>query len=95
MFGFSLQKLIFTGLVIVVVIYGFKAIQRLQERRNAAENSSGGAGNGGTVKAAKRSAPVAQPEQGTEDMVACRACGTFVAASGTRSCGREDCPYPG
>jgi len=94
MFGFSLQKLIFTGLVIVVVIYGFKAISRLQERRNAAENNRGGADSGGRVKA-QSAGPVAQPEQGTEDMVACRVCGTFVAANGTRSCGREDCPYPG
>ncbi len=94
MFGFSLQKLIFTALVIVVVIYGFKAVQRLQERRNAAENNRGGGEGGGRVKA-QSAAPASRPEQGTEDMVACRVCGTFVAASGTRSCGREDCPYPG
>ncbi len=94
MFGFSLQKLIFTGLVIVVVIYGFKAVARLQERRNAAEKGGGG-GDQGTPAKARSGRPAAQPEPGTEDMVACRVCGTYMAASGTRSCGREDCPYPG
>lgn len=29
-----------------------------------------------------------------EDMTACPACGTFVAAH-QRNCGREGCPYPG
>ena len=33
MFGFSLPKLVFTVLLIAVVIYGFKAITRLQEQR--------------------------------------------------------------
>ena len=27
-----------------------------------------------------------------DDMVACKVCGTFVAVSGARSCGRVDCP---
>jgi uncharacterized protein len=30
-----------------------------------------------------------------EDMVACKVCGTYVAASGARSCGRADCPWRG
>ena len=94
MFGFSLQKLIFTALIIVVVIYGFKAISRLQERRAAAENERGGSGDAGRVKARPASG-AAPAERGTEDMVACRVCGTYVASSGTRSCGRDDCPYPG
>lgn len=94
MFGFSLQKLIFTALIIVVVIYGFKAISRLQERRAAAENDRAGGDGGGRVKA-QSPAPATPAEQGTEDMVACRVCGTYVASTGTRSCGRDDCPYPG
>ena len=28
-----------------------------------------------------------------EDMVACKICGTYVAANGARSCGRGDCPW--
>ena len=30
-----------------------------------------------------------------EDMVACKICGTYVAAKGARSCGRADCPWRG
>jgi len=30
----------------------------------------------------------------TEDLVACRACGAFVAVGAARACGRPDCPYP-
>ncbi len=30
-----------------------------------------------------------------EDMVACKVCGTYVAANGARSCGRADCPWRG
>jgi membrane protein implicated in regulation of membrane protease activity len=84
MFGFSLPKLIFTVLVVVVVFYGFKAVSQLQERRERQVASRGKSGGGG--KAAKRSA-------GVEDMVACDVCGTFVPARSARSCGRGDCPY--
>ena len=94
MFGFSLQKLIFTALVIVVVIYGFKAVARLQERRNAAGNGGAGGDAGSPAKTQNRPTK-ATSDPSAEDMVACRVCGTFVSASGTRSCGREDCPYPG
>lgn len=85
MFGFSLPKLIFTVLVVVVVIYGFKAVTQLQERRERQVANRGKSGGGGA--AAKSSAAV-------EDMVACDVCGTFVPARSARSCGRGDCPYP-
>ena len=92
MFGFSLPKLIFTILVVVVVFYGFKAVTRLQERRQA---SGGGddAPRGGTQASARSAAK--RESYGSEDMIACSVCGTYVAASGARSCGRGDCPYPG
>ena len=85
MFGFSLPKLIFTVLVVVVVFYGFKAISQLQERRE--KQVADRASARGTDAAAKRSA-------GVEDMVACATCGTFVPTRSARSCGRGDCPYP-
>jgi len=91
MFGFSLPKLLFTILVVVVVVYGFKAIGRLQERRESDEEAvrkppprSGGGKSASAPRATE-----------AEDMVACPACGTYVAAHGARSCGRADCPYPG
>ncbi len=85
MFGFSLPKLIFTVLVVVVVFYGFKAVSQLQERRErqvANRRKSGGSG------------AAAKPSAAVEDMVACDVCGTFVPSRSARSCGRGDCPYP-
>ncbi|MBT3305808.1 MAG: hypothetical protein HN377_04925, partial [Alphaproteobacteria bacterium] len=32
---------------------------------------------------------------GAEEMRECDTCGAFVATRGARSCGRDDCPYPG
>lgn len=92
MLGFSLPKLIFTILVIVVVIYGFKAVSRLQERREASGGGSDSAGGGAKASGRGRVKPTTD---GTEDLVACDVCGTFVATAGARSCGRGDCPYPG
>ncbi|HTH98219.1 MAG TPA: hypothetical protein VL574_12450 [Stellaceae bacterium] len=28
------------------------------------------------------------------DLVKCRQCGAYIAATGARSCGRDDCPQP-
>jgi len=86
MFGFSLPKLLFTILIVVLVVYGFKAVSRLQERRDREL-----AGAKGRRPRAARGARAAD----AEDMVACPACGTFVPANGARACGRDDCPYPG
>ncbi|MBV8493309.1 MAG: hypothetical protein JO162_07495 [Alphaproteobacteria bacterium] len=40
-----------------------------------------------------RSASREQPPRAVEDLVSCRACGAYVAAS-ARSCGRAGCPRP-
>ncbi len=92
-FGFSLTKLIFTVLVIVVIWKGFKFFGRLQDvkiRTRKAENlkrrAAAQAGNKAGVKAAK-------PPDKTADMTECPVCATFVVASGAEACGREDCPY--
>jgi len=37
--------------------------------------------------------PQARPMIEAEDLVSCRVCGTYIAAS-ARSCGRADCPQP-
>ena len=87
MFGFSLQKLLFTILVIAVVWYGFKMIARLQEKRSGGDERSRRAPS---RRRRRRGAPVE-----AEEMVACALCGTFVATRNARSCGRDDCPYPG
>lgn len=86
MFGFSIQKLLFTVLVIVIVWYGFKWLARLQDRReNKVAERRQRAGRG------RRSDTGAD----VEDLTECVLCGIYVAAPRARSCGREDCPYPG
>ena len=89
MFGFSLPKLLFTILIIAVVWYGFKALGRIQERRESTERKAA------PGKTARRKPPPVASDPDTEDMVACPKCGTYVPARGATSCGREDCPYPG
>ena len=99
-FGFSLTKLIFTVLVIVVIWKGFKFFGRLQDikirtrktenlKRQAAQ-AAAQAGNMAQAKAAK--GPDKASDR-TEDMIKCPLCATFVVASGAEACGREDCPY--
>lgn len=87
MFGFSLQKLLFTILVIAIVWYGFKMIARIQERRSEGDAASRRAPS----RRRRRSGAAAE----AEEMVACALCGTFVPARNARSCGRDDCPWPG
>ena len=88
MFGFSIQNLIFTIAIIVIVWYGFKLLGRVEKQRNARLKRAKH-----EAKQAPKAAPIDEPD--TEDMIACPTCGIFVSARGARSCGRDDCPYPG
>ena len=83
MFGFSLQKLLFTIAVVVIVWYGFKLVGRIDKKRRA------------QLKGGKKRGPAPSSAPGAEEMVKCMTCGTYIAAKGARSCGRSDCPYPG
>lgn len=83
MFGFSLQKLLFTIAIIVIVWYGFKLVGRIDKKRRA------------QLKRAKKQGSAPSSAPGAEDMVPCAICGTYTAATGASSCGRSDCPYPG
>lgn len=38
--------------------------------------------------------PARNREPGTQDLVACGVCGTFVDAIVARPCGRAGCPFP-
>ena len=85
MFGFSLGKLIFTVIVVAVVWYGFKMLNRLgEERRDKLARQD---------KPVKKSNKTSTSNNDAEDMVACSVCGTFVAPSSVSNCGRNDCPY--
>ena len=84
MFGFSLTKLVFTIIAVVIVWQGFKWLGRKSD-------VSVGGGNA-TKKAGKSSAKAAKAN--VEEMVKCDVCGTFVAPD-VKSCGRDDCPFSG
>ena len=88
MFGFSLTKLVFTILAVVVVWHGFKWVARMQEKRDLEAKEKQRAG----VNKAK---PDKAAIQGVEDMVKCKVCESFIAAKNASSCGRDDCPYIG
>ncbi|MCP5372523.1 MAG: hypothetical protein H6907_12405 [Hyphomicrobiales bacterium] len=95
MFGLSLTKILFTIIAVAAIWYGFKWLNRVQDNRDA--RPRGRVNGGGRPKARggpSRAAPeAADPD--VEDMVACPTCGDFVTARGARSCGRDNCPYPG
>jgi len=86
MFGFSITKLLFTLVAIIVVWKGFKWYNRLQENRSApVRGDQGSAGQG---------AEAAGPSD-AEEMVKCAVCETFVSSASAVSCGKDGCPYPG
>ncbi|MCH7833215.1 MAG: hypothetical protein IIC55_10135 [Proteobacteria bacterium] len=92
MFGFSIQKLLFTVAAIFVVWYGFKWVGRMKKvrEREARDRLRRQAGTGGGAGNSESG------ESGVaEEMVECQTCGAFVAATGAKSCGKEECPYPG
>lgn len=83
MFGFGFTKLLVLAAIIGAVWYGYKWVGRLDRmaKRKVERDSGAGDGRGKGV-------------DGPEEMIACRACGVYVAAQGAQSCGRDDCPYP-
>ncbi len=90
MFGFSIQKLLFTVAVVLAVWYGFKWVGRMKvirekEAKERLRRDSGGFGGGGASSVSGDA----------EDMVECALCGAFVPIQGAKDCGRGDCPYGG
>lgn len=84
MLGLSLGKLLFLAIVITVVWYGFKYVQRVEEVRRALRREM------------ERRQGRAQPGPRTikaEDLVKCAHCGAYVPANSANSCGRADCPW--
>jgi uncharacterized protein len=86
MFGVGLFKLLFLAGAVAGVWYLFKMLAGSGQPSAEAEPQ------------ARRRAPdnaTARNRLEAEDMIACKVCGTYVAASGARSCGRADCPWRG
>ncbi len=97
MFGFSIQKLLFTVAVIMAVWYGFKWLGQMKVKRDRERSRlRRGARRGGAARTRMESGGDSEGDpDGAEEMVECDACGAFVASRGARSCGRDECPYPG
>jgi len=85
MFGVGLFKLLFLAGAVAGVWYLFKMLagpsKAPAEPEPQAQRRAPGAARNRAIEA--------------EDMVACKVCGTYVAATGARSCGRADCPWRG
>lgn len=84
MFGLSIGKLLFTVVVVMAIVVGWKWINRVQARPGSSASR--------VRRRAERRPP---PAVEAVDMVQCPTCGDYVPAAGALSCGRPDCPYPG
>ncbi len=82
MLGLGFSKLVFLVVVILVVWYGFKWLNR------------SGAAPTRQRDAKPRAGTTNRTSVGAEDMVKCTVCDTYVVARDPRNCGRSGCPYP-
>ena len=84
MLGLSFGKFLVLVVIVLAIWYGFKYAGRVEQVRQA-------------LKAARAAAEQRRrrgPQRlQAEDMVQCRACGTYVTARGAGKCGRADCPW--
>jgi hypothetical protein len=86
MFGVGFLKLLFLAGAVAGVWYLFKML---------AGPKVPPSGAGPKVRGREASDAARGTRIEAEDMVACKTCGTYVAANGARSCGRADCPWRG
>jgi hypothetical protein len=84
MFG-GLSRLLLLALVVIAVLYAIRQFNKLrQEVRREVPRPR---------PAAQRASPRQQSQPAVQDLIACRACGAYVAAS-ARGCGKAGCPRP-
>src|SRR5579859_6145202 len=103
MLGIGLGKLFLLVLLILVIWYGFKFVNRAEQVRETFRRAAREAAERGQARSQGR--PQGHRPQGqargrrgapaieAEDMVKCRACGVYVTAAGASNCGRADCPW--
>jgi hypothetical protein len=78
---FDLPQLVWLILVVAAVWYGWRRLNRPPPRDLPRRP-------GPSTRSGRRGPP---PRIEAEDLIACRVCGTYVAA-GAPGCGRRDCP---
>lgn len=74
-------KIIFTIIIVIAAWQGFKLFNRMQDQRAK------------RAKMADKDSGSA-PSPGVEDMVQCSVCEAYVAR-GSKSCGKDGCPFRG
>ena len=80
MLGFSPGKLLVFILLIAVVWFGFRFVNRVEQiRRGVREELK------------RRQQPPRRLQ--AEDLVKCAVCGVYVSAHGAVACDRADCPW--
>jgi hypothetical protein len=79
--------------VILIVVFAAWHVVKAFNRLGSQTQPPRGAGPRGPQRPQQTQRPQAQPMIEAEDLVNCRACGTYIAAS-ARHCGRADCPQP-
>ena len=77
---FSIPKLLVLGLIIFVVLYGFKVVGSLNRRRAKDERPE-------PRQAGRREREREKLE--AEDLVQCPRCGAYIAPGGDHECRRE------
>jgi hypothetical protein len=84
MFG-GLSRLLLLALVVIAVLYAIRQFNKLrQEVRREVPRPR---------PATQRASPRQQSQAAVQDLIACPACGAYVAAK-ARGCGKAGCPRP-
>jgi hypothetical protein len=86
MLGIGIGKFFLLVVFILVIWYGFKYVNRVEEIRQGFRRAARAA-------AARAQARRAPPKIEAENMVKCPACGVYVTEAGASNCGRADCPW--
>lgn len=82
MLGLSLGKFLLLALIVAIVWYGFKYVNRVEAVRRAVRE-----------ELQRRKAAQRPPRLQAEDLVKCATCGAYIAAQSGSACDRADCPW--
>ena len=98
MFGIGLGKLFLLVILILVIWYGFKFVNRAEAVRETFQRAARDAAERNQARNQARDQRRGQARRGAtaikaEDMTKCGACGVYVTATGASNCGRADCPW--